>query len=140
MKPKTLSLIATVSLLALIALCLAWEGILAPLRHRPYLLLSAGSQSRMPLAFAGLVVIDSLKDVALRLSDDEGRSWKWKRSLELDNRGANASSFHYPSLIQTRDGLLHASYSYFMNHLGKDEPRKTIKHATFNVAWVKATT
>ncbi len=32
MKPKTLSLIATVSLLALIALCLAWEGILAPLR------------------------------------------------------------------------------------------------------------
>ncbi len=32
MKPKTLSLIASVSLLALIALCLAWEGILAPLR------------------------------------------------------------------------------------------------------------
>ena len=32
MKPKTLSLIATVSLLALIALCLAWEGNLAPLR------------------------------------------------------------------------------------------------------------
>lgn len=32
MKPKTLSLIAIVSLLALIALCLAWEAILAPLR------------------------------------------------------------------------------------------------------------
>ena len=32
MKPKTLSLIAIVSLLALISLCLAWEAILAPLR------------------------------------------------------------------------------------------------------------
>ena len=32
MKPKTLSLIASISLLALIALCLAWEAILAPLR------------------------------------------------------------------------------------------------------------
>ncbi len=32
MTPKTLSLIASVTLLALIALCLAWEAILAPLR------------------------------------------------------------------------------------------------------------
>jgi uncharacterized membrane protein len=32
MTPKTLSLIASITLLALIALCLAWEGILAPLR------------------------------------------------------------------------------------------------------------
>lgn len=32
MKPKTLSLIASASLLALIALCLAWEAVIAPLR------------------------------------------------------------------------------------------------------------
>ncbi|MDD3327732.1 MAG: DUF2069 domain-containing protein [Zoogloea sp.] len=32
MKPKTLSLIASVSLITLIALCLAWEAVLAPLR------------------------------------------------------------------------------------------------------------
>ena len=32
MTPKTLSLIASITLLALIALCLAWEAILAPLR------------------------------------------------------------------------------------------------------------
>jgi uncharacterized membrane protein len=32
MTPRTLSLIASATLLALIALCLAWEGILAPLR------------------------------------------------------------------------------------------------------------
>ncbi len=32
MKPKTLSLIASITLLSLIALCLAWETTLAPLR------------------------------------------------------------------------------------------------------------
>lgn len=32
MKPKTLSVIASICLIALIALCLAWEAILAPLR------------------------------------------------------------------------------------------------------------
>ncbi len=32
MKPKTLSLIASITLLSLIALCLAWETMLAPLR------------------------------------------------------------------------------------------------------------
>lgn len=32
MKPKTLSLIASITLLTLIALCLAWEAFLAPLR------------------------------------------------------------------------------------------------------------
>jgi predicted neuraminidase len=62
------------------------------------------------------------------LSDDEGRSWKWKRHLEKQPEG----SFHYPSLIQAKDGTLHATYSYFV----KDG--KSIKHAHFNVEWVKA--
>lgn len=77
-------------------------------------------------------------DLVLRLSDDEGRSWKWKRSVEVDNRGQGASSFHYPSLIQSKDGLIHASYSMFLNHLPNTEPRKTIRHAVLNSAWVKA--
>ena len=38
---------------------------------------------------------------------------------------------------QAKDGSLHASYSYFLNHLPKDSPHKSIKHAHFNVAWVK---
>ena len=32
MKPKTLSLIASITLLTLVALCLAWETVLAPVR------------------------------------------------------------------------------------------------------------
>lgn len=57
----------------------------------------------------------------------------------MDARATGAGSFHYPSLIQARDGTLHASYSYFLNHLPADAPRKTIKHAHFNTEWVKAT-
>jgi predicted neuraminidase len=64
--------------------------------------------------------------LAVSLSDDEGRSWKITRHLEK-----GSGSYHYPSLIQARDGTLHATYSYF------DERGKTIKHAHFNTAWVK---
>jgi len=65
--------------------------------------------------------------LAVAISDDEGLSWKWKRRLEQQPGG----SFHYPSLIQARDGSLHASYSYFMPE------GKSIKHARFTVDWVK---
>jgi len=82
--------------------------------------------------------------LAVQISDDEGRSWKWKRHLELDEPGPEAGSFHYPSIIQAKDGTLHASYSY---HLAKknlpkdvdgDPSGKSIKHAHFNEAWVMA--
>ena len=81
--------------------------------------------------------------LAVQISDDEGRTWKWKRHLELDEPGPEAGSFHYPSIIQAKDGSLHASYSY---HLSKknlprdvdgDPAAKSIKHAHFNEAWVR---
>lgn len=72
-------------------------------------------------------------DLAVQISDDEGRSWKWKRHLERVPRGEG--SFHYPSLIQARDGSLHASYSYFVKQ-GRGEG-KSIKHAHFNEVWVR---
>ncbi|MBI4874811.1 MAG: exo-alpha-sialidase [Acidobacteria bacterium] len=75
--------------------------------------------------------------LAVALSDDEGATWKWKRHLELDTRETNPGSFHYPSIIQARDGTLHVSYSYFLNHLPAGAARKTIKHARFDAAWIK---
>ncbi len=75
--------------------------------------------------------------LAVSLSGDEGRTWEWTRHLELDDRSEGAGAFHYPSIIQARDGTLHATYSYFLNHLPADADRKAIKHAHFNVAWVK---
>ena len=80
--------------------------------------------------------------LAVQISDDEGKTWKWKRHLEFDEPGPEAGSYHYPTIIQAKDGTLHASYSY---HLAKknlpkdvdgDPAAKSIKHAHFNEAWV----
>jgi predicted neuraminidase len=80
--------------------------------------------------------------LAVSLSTDEGQTWKWTRHLEFEPRSTEAGAFHYPSIIQARDGSLHASYSYHLNK--KDVPsdaegqpaRKTIKHVHFNEEWV----
>ena len=82
--------------------------------------------------------------LAVQLSADEGKSWKWKRHLELDTAGPEAGSFHYPSLIEAKDGTLHASYSYHLAHrdlpkdVDGDPSAKSIKHAHFNEAWIQA--
>ncbi len=82
--------------------------------------------------------------LAVQISEDEGKTWPWKRHLEKDPPGMEAGSYHYPSVIQARDGTLHASYSY---HLSKkslpkdvdgDPAAKSIKHAHFNEEWIKA--
>lgn len=75
--------------------------------------------------------------LALTISADEGRTWPWRRHLELDARSARPGSFHYPSVVQAPDGTIHASYSVFLNHLPEGQPRKTIRHAHFNLAWVE---
>ena len=80
----------------------------------------------------------------VQISDDEGKSWRWRRHLEYEPPGPEAGSYHYPSIIQARDGSLHASYSFHLAklHLPKDvdgDPAaKSIKHAHFNEAWVQA--
>jgi predicted neuraminidase len=80
--------------------------------------------------------------LAVQISDDEGKTWKWKRHLEYDTPGPEAGSYHYPSMIQAADGTLHVSYSFFLGgkDLGKDADglpaQKSIKHAHFNEAWI----
>jgi len=66
--------------------------------------------------------------LAVSISDDEGKTWKWKRHLEKESHG----SYHYPSVIQGRDGTIHAVYSYFV------DGGKSMKHAAFNEAWLQA--
>jgi predicted neuraminidase len=75
--------------------------------------------------------------LAAWLSDDEGRTWKWKRHLELDRREKGAGGFSYPSAIQARDGAIHVTYSYALNDVAKDQPRQSIRHVRFNAAWVR---
>ena len=71
---------------------------------------------------------DERNSLAVSISDDEGKTWKWKRHLEKEASG----SFHYPTVIQARDGTIHAVYSYFV------KGGKSMKHAAFNEAWVQA--
>jgi predicted neuraminidase len=84
----------------------------------------------------------SRHQLAVQLSDDEGRTWKWKRYLERDEAGPESGSYHYPSIIQARDGTLHASYSFHLNRKGLpkdadgDPAAKSIKHAHFNEGWI----
>jgi predicted neuraminidase len=82
--------------------------------------------------------------LAVTISDDEGKSWKWTRHLEYDPPGTEAGQYHYPSIMQARDGSLHASYSFHINQKkAKIDPagkplHKSIKHAHFNEEWVVA--
>jgi predicted neuraminidase len=73
-------------------------------------------------------------NLSVAISDDEGKTWRWKRSLENDTRTKDATSSHYPSVIVGADGIIHVVYSY---HRDDVEPGKTIKYASFPVAWVK---
>jgi predicted neuraminidase len=66
--------------------------------------------------------------LAVSISHDEGRTWKHTRHLESHNDG----SYHYPAVIQGKDGTIHAVYSYFVTG------GKSMKHAAFNEAWITA--
>jgi predicted neuraminidase len=70
--------------------------------------------------------IDGRSKLTLMLSDDEGKSWKWSRSLEDHSSG----QFHYPVIIQGRDQSLHVVYSYFV------EAGKTMKYVRLNENWI----
>ena len=79
--------------------------------------------------FIGNDTEDGRHSLAVWLSADEGQTWPWKRHLELAPE--KADSFGYPSVIQTRDGNLHATYSHSRGG------ESTIRHARFTEAWVK---
>lgn len=66
------------------------------------------------------------------ISEDEGRTWPARRHLEGRHDVESASQSHYPSVIQSRDGAVHVTYSHFT------PAGKSIKHARFDEAWVRA--
>lgn len=72
-------------------------------------------------AFLGNDIYDGRHQLSLYLSDDEGKTWKWK--IKLENDPPNTAGYSYPCLIQTADGLLHITYSA---HFQKD--KKSIKY------------
>jgi len=84
---------------------------------------------------------DSRATLAVSISDDEGKTWKYTRHLERHKAGR----YHYPAVIQGHDGTIHAIYSTFIapedagdEAKAKKQTLKGIKHAAFNEAWVRA--
>lgn len=82
--------------------------------------------------------------LVVQISDDEGKTWRWRRHLERDEAGPDAGSYHYPSIVEAKDGTLHATYSYHLNRrslprdVDGDPAAKSIKHVHFNTAWIEA--
>jgi predicted neuraminidase len=70
---------------------------------------------------------DGRSSLAVSLSADEGKTWKPTRHLEKESTG----SYHYPCIIQAKDGSLHCIYSYFV------AGGKSMKHAAFNPSWIE---
>ncbi len=68
-------------------------------------------------AFVGDDEDDGRYRLSLYLSDDEGQTWKCKRTLENDEQ--KSGRFSYPCLIQTNDGLLHITYSFSVGKEGE---------------------
>ena len=75
--------------------------------------------------------------LAISISEDQGRTFTRRRHLERAEPGAGR--FHYPSILQARDGTIHVTYSTFLRDgLGEGREGKTIRHAHFNEAWLLA--
>ncbi|MCF6356960.1 MAG: glycoside hydrolase [Draconibacterium sp.] len=81
---------------------------------------------------------DGRYSLAVSLSDDEGKTWKYTRHIELDlNKDLDKrDKFSYPSIIQGNDGMIHVVYSlHKYNTLPHDDD--TIKYIRFSEEWVK---
>lgn len=76
--------------------------------------------------FLGNDIEHGRHQLSLRVSDDEGKTWKWKTFIENDL--SQKGGYSYPSLIQTADGLLHMTYSF---HPEKD--KKSIKYVVVDL-------
>jgi predicted neuraminidase len=79
-----------------------------------------------------MVYNDSEKDrstLALAISVDEGGSWQGHRRLE-DRPGGR---FHYPSILQTREGRLQVTYTYQPDA----NAGRSIKHVTLDPDWIR---
>jgi predicted neuraminidase len=105
---------------------ITWSQVAATTLPNP-----GGGLEALALASGDLAIIYNDKEssprdrLAVSISSDQGRTWQWTRHLE----NTTGQRFDYPSIVQARDGSLHATYSYNL---------KTIKHVTFNESWVKA--
>ena len=88
----------------------------------PFAALDAVKLSDGRVALAWNSNPDARNPLTLALSEDDGRTWPHRRNLVT-----GAGQFHYPALIQSRDGLLHVAFT---------NNRKTIDHIALSPEWI----
>jgi len=83
---------------------------------------------------AWLMIYNDLTDgrwsLALSLSHDEGRTWPITRHVVRNEE--KKGSYHYPSLLQSKDGKIHVLYTD-----GGIPEGSTMTHAETTEEWVK---
>jgi predicted neuraminidase len=67
------------------------------------------------------------------LSEDEGRTWKWRRSLETE-----AVQASYPSVVQLKDGSIYCTYTYYLPRDGEGRKIRVIKWTQFDETWIRS--
>ncbi|HMG94066.1 MAG TPA: exo-alpha-sialidase [Chryseolinea sp.] len=72
-------------------------------------------------------------NLSVAVSDDEGKSWKWKKSIEND-KSEKPTSSHYPAIIADSRNRIYITYSYHRNDI---KPGRTIKYVSFPVSYLK---
>jgi predicted neuraminidase len=72
-------------------------------------------------------------NLSVAVSDDNGKSWKWKKSIEHDTSEKPTSS-HYPAIIADSQDRIHITYSYHRNDI---KPGRTIKYVSFPLSYLK---
>lgn len=76
--------------------------------------------------------------LAVSLSEDEGKTWKYLRHIELDKNKdfEKRNKASYPSIIQGKDGMIHVVYSYQKYNTSPYDD-DTIKYIRFTEEWIK---
>ncbi len=72
-------------------------------------------------------------NLSVAVSEDDGKTWKWKKSIENDLSEKPTSS-HYPSIIADAQDRLHITYSHHRNDI---KPGRTVKYVSFPVRYLK---
>ncbi|MDR6880948.1 exo-alpha-sialidase [Bacillus sp. 3255] len=93
-------------------------------------------------AFVHVDTESNRNTLAVALSDDEGKTWTYRRHLALDTR-SSTGSYHYPAITQGDNGDILISFSRFFSPLDKDSANqslgsfKNITFARITEDWIK---
>jgi hypothetical protein len=85
------------------------------------------------------IVTNDLEDGRYRLtvllSDDEGKTWKYRKSI-INGLPGSQTRAHYPAIIQDSEGMIHVSFTNQVPTADGKSNEKNIAHALFSEKWL----